>query len=89
MWAWACRTSGLRLRVPEPVQPYDGHYDVHKFGPSCPQQRMVIPQGLNTQLEQDVSKIVQAFYEDVTTDGEDCEAPFYLVLSCREYFHNH
>ncbi|KAH9034581.1 carotenoid ester lipase precursor [Lactarius pseudohatsudake] len=65
-------TCGRRLRLPEPLPPYEGYYDVHKFGPSCPQQRMIFPTGLNTQMEKDISKIVATMYEDVTTDNEDC-----------------
>ncbi|KAI9458426.1 carotenoid ester lipase precursor [Lactarius psammicola] len=65
-------TCGRRLRLPEPLPPYEGFYDVHKFGPSCPQQRMVLPTGLNSQLEKDISNIVATLYEDVTTDHEDC-----------------
>ncbi|KAH8991715.1 carotenoid ester lipase precursor [Lactarius akahatsu] len=65
-------TCDRRLRLPVPLPPYEGYYDVHKFGPSCPQQRMILPTGLNTQLEKDISKIVATMYEDVTTDNEDC-----------------
>ncbi|KAI0296558.1 carotenoid ester lipase precursor [Multifurca ochricompacta] len=65
-------TCNRRLRLPEPLPPYEGHYDVHKFGPSCPQQRLILPIGLNTGLEKDVSSIVTSLYEDVTTDSEDC-----------------
>lgn len=61
-----------RLRLPEPLPPYEGVYDVRRFGPSCPQQRMVIPQGLGTRLEKDVSDIIARLYEDVTVDNEDC-----------------
>lgn len=68
-------TWNLRLRPPEPLPPYGGHYDAHKFGSSCPQQRLVLPQGLNSQLERDISNIVSSLYEDVTTDSEDCEVP--------------
>lgn len=71
-----CSTWNLRLRPPEPLLPYEGHYEVHKFGPSCPQQRLVLPQGLDSQLEKDVNNIVANLYEDVTTDSEDCEALF-------------
>jgi hypothetical protein len=77
---YACiHTSTLdrRLRLPEPLPPYAGRYDVHKFGPSCPQQRLDLPQGLNSQLERDISNIVANLYEDVTPDDEDCEAPFF------------
>ena len=75
----ACIHSTLdrRFRLPEPLPPYAGRYDVHKFGPSCPQQRLVLPQGLNSQLQRDISNIVANLYEDVTPDDEDCEASFF------------
>lgn len=69
-----------RLRLPEPLPPYEGIYDVHRFGSSCPQQRMVIPQGLNTRLEKDVSDIVAMMYEDVTEDNEDCKSSGLLYV---------
>lgn len=65
-------TWNLRLRPPEPLPPYGGHYDVHKFGSSCPQQRLELPQGLHSQLVKDINNIVATMYEDVTTDSEDC-----------------
>ncbi len=46
---------------------------------------MILPTGLNSQLEKDISKIVATLYEDVTTDHEDCEVPSYVAdfgLSC-------
>ncbi|KAH9983658.1 carotenoid ester lipase precursor [Russula vinacea] len=65
-------TGDRRLRLPGPLPPYEGNYDVHKFGPSCPQQRMGLPQGLNSSLEKDVSDIFATLYEKVTLDSEDC-----------------
>lgn len=70
-----------RLRLPESLPPYEGIYDVHRFGPSCPQQRMVIPQGLNTRLEKDVSNIIASLYEDVTVDNEDCKSSGLLYVT--------
>ena len=66
-------TSNRRLRLPEPLPPYGGDYEAHRFGSSCPQQRMVLPQGLDPQLEKHVDDIVSRMYEDVTPDSEDCE----------------
>lgn len=66
-------TGNRRLRLPEPLPPYEGNYDVHRFGSSCPQQRMTLPEGLGIRLEKDVSKIVSMLYEDVTIDNEDCK----------------
>jgi hypothetical protein len=34
---------------------------------------MVIPQGLNTRLQRDITDIVARLYEDVTVDNEDCK----------------
>lgn len=87
----ACISStwNLRLRPPEPLPPYGGHYDVHKFGSSCPQQRLELPQGLHSQLVKDINNIVATMYEDVTTDSEDCEAPSsYAADLCRAAFHH-
>ena len=69
-----------RLRLPEPLPPYEGIYDVHIFGPSCPQQRLVIPQGLNAQLQRAVRNIVGMLYEDVTVDNEDCKSSSLLYV---------
>ena len=66
-------TWDRRLRLPEPVQPYEGHYDVHRFGPSCPQQTLALPEVGHSQLETEIHNFVARLYEDVTTDNEDCE----------------
>jgi acetylcholinesterase len=65
-------TGDRRLRLPDPLPPYEGNYDARKFGPSCPQQRMLLPRGLNTRLEKDVSDIFAKLYEKITVDNEDC-----------------
>jgi hypothetical protein len=41
---------------------------------------MVIPQGLNTRLQKDVSDIVAMLYEDVTVDNEDCKSSDLLYV---------
>ena len=41
---------------------------------------MVIPQGLGTRLEKDVSDIVARLYEDVTVDNEDCKSSGLLYV---------
>lgn len=41
---------------------------------------MVIPQGLGTRLEKDVSDIVALLYEDVTVDNEDCKSSGHLYV---------
>lgn len=74
-WTNACFSLGdRRLRLPEPLPPYEGGYEVHRFGPSCPQQRMVIPQGLGIRLEKDVADFIARMYENVTVDNEDCKS---------------
>ncbi|KAH9968418.1 Alpha/Beta hydrolase protein [Lactifluus volemus] len=65
-------TADLRLRLPQPLDPYEGIYQVNKFGSSCPQQRLVLPPGLKPRLEKDINDIVSRLYEDVTPDSEDC-----------------
>lgn len=70
-----------RLRLPESLPPYEGIYDVHRFGPSCPQQRMVIPQ-MDARLEKDVTNIVAMLYESVTVDNEDCKSSGLLYVLC-------
>lgn len=42
---------------------------------------MLIPQGLNTRLEKDISDIVARMYEDVTVDNEDCKILSLLYVS--------
>jgi hypothetical protein len=69
-------TSNRRLRVPESLPPYEGNYEAHKFGSSCPQQRMTLPEGLDPRLAKDVNDIVARLYEDVTPDSEDCKTCF-------------
>jgi carboxylesterase type B len=77
-------TGDRRLRLPEPLPPYEGNYEAHKYGPSCPQQRMLLPQGLDTRLEKDVNNIIAMMYEAVTEDSEDCKSPV-LVYECAEH----
>ena len=70
-----------RLRLPESLPPYEGTYDVHRFGSSCPQQRMVIPQ-LDARLEKDLTELVALMYENLTEDNEDCECSGLLYVLC-------
>ena len=67
-------TDSRRLRLPEPLPPYEGNYEAHKYGASCPQHRMLLPQGLNVRLAKDVNNIIAMMYEDVTPDSEDCKS---------------
>ena len=64
----------LRLRLPEPLPPYAGNYEAHKFGSSCCQQRLEMPTGLGSQLEKDINDLIALMYEDVTPDSEDCKS---------------
>jgi hypothetical protein len=68
------------LRLPEPLPRYEGTHEAHKYGHSCPQQRMVIPQGLNKRLEKDVSAILALLNDDVTVDNEDCKSSGLLCV---------
>jgi hypothetical protein len=47
---------------------------VKRFGPSCPQQRLVLPNGIDSQLEGYISNVTANLYEGLTADHEDCEA---------------
>ncbi|KAI0296557.1 carotenoid ester lipase precursor [Multifurca ochricompacta] len=61
-----------RLRVPNALPPYKGHYMVQKYGPSCPQQRLVLPRLHDTKLEGHIKNITARLYEGLTPDHEDC-----------------
>ncbi|KAI0265668.1 carotenoid ester lipase precursor [Gloeopeniophorella convolvens] len=65
-------TGDLRLRRPQPLSPYEGLYIAQKFGKSCPQQRLILPNGLDSRLVADVSSVVGIMYADITPDDEDC-----------------
>ncbi|KAH9968419.1 carotenoid ester lipase precursor [Lactifluus volemus] len=65
-------TCHRRLRLPEALGRYKGRQWAHSFGPSCPQQRLVLPPGLLPSLEKPIKEIISQLYEDVTTDSEDC-----------------
>ncbi|KAH9968416.1 carotenoid ester lipase precursor [Lactifluus volemus] len=43
-------TSDLRLRLPQPIEHYEGNYPADKFGSSCPQQRLDLPPDLDSPL---------------------------------------
>jgi acetylcholinesterase len=74
-------TGNRRLRLPESLPPYEGNYEAHRYGPSCPQQRMLLPQGMDSRLSKDVNDIVARMYETVTVDNEDCESPNLIYVS--------
>ncbi|KAI0248236.1 carotenoid ester lipase precursor [Lactifluus subvellereus] len=61
-----------RLRLPEPLPPYEGLYYVQEFGKSCPQQPMTLPNGLDSRLVQSISTVVGRLYDDITPQDEDC-----------------
>lgn len=69
----AHRTGERRLRLPEPLPPYEGLYYVQKFGKSCPQQRLVLPNGLDSQLVGNINNVVTKLYGDLTPEDEDCK----------------
>jgi hypothetical protein len=76
----AHRTGERRLRLPEPLPPYKGLYYVQEFGRSCPQQRLVFPNGLGSRLTKDISNLLTALFEDLTPADEDCEGNVVLPL---------
>ncbi|KAH9066827.1 carotenoid ester lipase precursor [Lactarius vividus] len=65
-------TNERRLRQPEPLPPYQGLYYVQEFGKSCPQQRLDLPNGLDSQLVKDIGSVVNVLYENLTPADEDC-----------------
>ncbi|KAN0139659.1 Alpha/Beta hydrolase fold [Lactarius tabidus] len=65
-------TGDRRLRLPEPVLPYEGLHYVQAFGKSCPQQRLVLPNGLDSKLVANIGSVVGVLYEDLTPADEDC-----------------
>ncbi|KAI0306653.1 Alpha/Beta hydrolase protein [Multifurca ochricompacta] len=65
-------TGQRRLRRPEPFPPYEGIYYAQKFGKSCPQQQLTLPNGLNSQLIHDIGNVVGKLYDGITPDDEDC-----------------
>ncbi|KAI0265669.1 carotenoid ester lipase precursor [Gloeopeniophorella convolvens] len=65
-------TGRRRLSLPEPLEPYSGLQFAQKYGRSCPQQLMTLPDGLDLQLVKDASEAVGRMYEGVTPDDEDC-----------------
>ncbi|KAH9968428.1 carotenoid ester lipase precursor [Lactifluus volemus] len=65
-------TSHRRLRLPVPLEPYEGHYEADAFGSSCPQQRIAVPLELPLAVKAVIDRIEGNRYENVTTDSEDC-----------------
>ncbi|KAI9454056.1 carotenoid ester lipase precursor [Lactarius psammicola] len=65
-------TNERRLRQPEPLPPYEGLYYVQEFGKSCPQQRLTLPNGLDSQLIENIGSVVNVLYEGLTPADEDC-----------------
>ncbi|KAI9436916.1 carotenoid ester lipase precursor [Lactarius indigo] len=65
-------TNEQRLRRPEPLPPYQGLYYVQEYGKSCPQQRLILPNGLDSQLVKNLGNILNLFYEALTPADEDC-----------------
>ncbi|KAH9030333.1 carotenoid ester lipase precursor [Lactarius pseudohatsudake] len=68
-------TSERRLRLPEPLPPYEGLYYVQEFGKSCPQQRLDLPNGLDSQLVKDVSGVVNVLLGQTYTSGRGLATP--------------
>jgi acetylcholinesterase len=79
-------TGDRRLRLPEPTPPYEGLYYVQAFGKSCPQQRLVLPNGLDSQLVADIGSVVSVLYDGLTPADEDCERAVVLLI-IRELSH--
>lgn len=65
-------TNERRLRLPEPVLPYEGLYYVQEYGKACPQQFLKLPNGLDSELVQQVNKAVAQIYDAKSPSSEDC-----------------
>ncbi|KAH9040242.1 carotenoid ester lipase precursor [Lactarius hengduanensis] len=65
-------TNERRLRLPEPVPPYEGLYYVQEYGKACPQQLLKLPNGLDSELVYQVNKIVAQIYDSKSPSDEDC-----------------
>jgi hypothetical protein len=69
----ARRKDDRRLRPPEPVPPYEGLYYVQSYGNACPQQLLVLPNGLDFNLVNDINHVVTGMYDNLKPTDEDCE----------------
>ncbi|KAF9453334.1 alpha/beta-hydrolase [Macrolepiota fuliginosa MF-IS2] len=63
--------GNLRFRLPQPVPAYNRSFSATAFGPSCPQQKFVIPvlKGLPQVIADD---LINGIYSVVTPSSEDC-----------------
>ncbi|KAI9442989.1 Alpha/Beta hydrolase protein [Lactarius indigo] len=73
-------TNERRLRLPEPLPPYEGLYYVQEYGKSCPQQRLDLPNGLDSKLVKDVSSVVNVLLDSLTPADEDCKGNAVLPI---------
>jgi hypothetical protein len=67
------RRDERRLRLPEPALPYEGLYYVQKFGKACPQQYLTLPNAMDSELRDNVNKVVARFYDRLMATDEDCK----------------
>ncbi|KAI9454072.1 carotenoid ester lipase precursor [Lactarius psammicola] len=65
-------TDERRLRLPEPVPPYEGLYYVQDYGDACPQQLLKLPNGLDSKLVHNVNQVVANMYDASRPTDEDC-----------------
>jgi hypothetical protein len=79
----AHRKDDRRLHPPEPVKPYEGLYYVRSYGNACPQQRLVLPNGLGSQLGHDINEVIASLYDALRPTDEDCEYPASLSRASR------
>jgi hypothetical protein len=69
----AHRKDDHRLRPPQPVKPYQGLYYVQSYGNACPQQSLVLPNGLDSILVNNINQVVTTMYDKLRPTDEDCE----------------
>lgn len=67
------RKDDRRLHPPEPFKPYEGLYYVQSYGNACPQQPLTLPNGLGSELVNDINLVVAGLYDALRPTDEDCE----------------
>ena len=67
------------MRPPQPSKPYVGIHYAQKFGDSCPQQKITLPNGLDLRLVKNIGTVVNKMYEGITPSSEDCKGCVVLI----------
>ena len=59
--------------MPEPTPPYEGLYYAQSYGNACPQQYLTLPNGLDSQLVNNINAVVGTLYDKLRPTDENCE----------------